>query len=109
MIDTTGENDEQDDEILQELKRSQSVLRALRSHNKHSVNKLLSLANSTMKKQEVRHKAKVLDAEVQDIFRRFAAAKAKKKGLSRKDREFAWKAIREREALWKLVDNNEAD
>ena len=62
-----------------------------------------------MKKQEVRHKAKVLDAEVQDIFRRFAAAKAKKKGLSRKDREFAWKAIREREALWKLVDNNEAD
>ena len=33
--------------------------------------------------------------------------KAKKKGFSRKDREMAWKAVREREQLWKMVDNNE--
>lgn len=110
LIDTTDttEND-QDDEIFQELRRCQSELKAVRCHNKYSVNKLIALAKNAIKNQEVRQKAKVLDAEVQDVFRRFCAAKAKKKGLSRKDREFAWKTIRDREALWKLVDSNDCD
>lgn len=108
LIDTadTTESD-QDDEIFQELRRCQSELKAVRCHNKYSVNKLIALAKNAIKNQEVRQKAKVLDAEVQDVFRRFCAAKAKKKGLSRKDREFAWKTIRDRESLWKLVDSNE--
>ena len=109
LVDATVDGDDQDDEILQELRRCQSELKAVRCHNKHSINKLLVLAKNTIKTQEVRQKAKVLDAEVQDVFRRFCAAKAKKKGLSRKDREFAWKAIRDREAVWKLADSNECD
>ena len=108
LIDSTNDDDvdyDADDEILSELRKYQSELKALRSHNKHSINRLISRAKITMKKQEVRQKAKVVDAEVVDIFRRFSSSKAKKKGFSRKDREIAWKAVREREAIWKMVDN----
>lgn len=98
---------EADDEILSELRKCQSELKALRSHNKQSVNKLAARARTAMKKQDARLKAKVVDGEVVDIFRRFTAMKAKKKGFSRKDREMAWKAVREREQLWRMVDNNE--
>lgn len=112
LIDSTQEEEgdfDADDEILLELRRCQSELKALRSHNKHSINKLLGRAKAAMKKQEVRQKAKIADAELVDIFRRFSSAKAKKKGLSRKDRENAWKTLREREAIWKMVDCSDSE
>lgn len=112
LIDSTQEEEgdfDADDEILLELRKCQSELKALRSHNKHSINKLLVRAKSAMKKQEVRQKAKIADAELVDIFRRFSSAKAKKKGLSRKDRENAWKALRERETIWKMVDSSDTE
>lgn len=112
LIDSTADEEQDydaEDEILGELRKCQSELKALRSHNKQSINRLLSKAKTAMTTQEVRQKAKVLDGEVVDIFRRFASSKTKKKAFSRKDRETAWKAIRERETLWKLVENNDSE
>lgn len=110
LIESSAEDDAEfdaEDEILTELRKCQSELKVLRSHNKHAINKLIARARFAMKKQEVRQKAKVLDAEVLDIFRRFTSSKARKKGFPRKDRELAWKSIREREALWKLADSKD--
>ncbi|XP_065668271.1 transcriptional adapter 3-A [Hydra vulgaris] len=111
LIDSLNEeeNKDDDDEILMELRRLQSELKAVRSHNKHCVSKLVARAKIAMKKQEVRQKAKILDAEVVDIFRKFSSSKAKKKGLSRKDREMAWKVYNERKALWEIVDSEDAE
>lgn len=111
LIDSANEDDmeyDADDEILSELQKCQSELKALRAQNKSQVNKLIQVAKIAIQKQEVKQKAKIVDAELVDIFRRFSSSKIKKKGLSRKDRELAWKALREREAIWKLVDNSEA-
>ena len=108
LIDSVADEENEldaDDEILSELRKCQSELKALRSHNKHTINKLITRAKAETKKQEVRQKARVLDSEVVDIFRRFSALKMKKKGFSRKDRELAWKTIRERESIWKMVEN----
>ena len=108
LIDSTNDDEadyDADDEILSELRKFQSELKALRSHNKHAINRLISRSTVAMKKQEVRQKAKVVDTEVVDIFRRFSSSKLKKKGFSRKDRETAWKAVRERETVWKMIDN----
>ena len=109
LIDSLNEEEnymDADDEILLELRRLQNELKAVRSHNKHNVSKLVARAKIAMKKQEVRQKAKVLDAEVVDIFRKLSSSKAKKKGFSRKDREIAWKVYNERKALWEMVDND---
>lgn len=97
------------DEILTELQKCQSELKALISHNHKMVSKVTEHARRAMKKQEIKQKAKEVDAELVDTFRRFSSSKAKKKGVSRKDRELAWKALRDREAIWKLVDASETE
>ena len=112
LIDSSQEDDleyDADDEIFLELQKCQSELKALVTQNKNSVTKLVEHAKAAMKKQEVKQKAKVIDAELVDIFRRFSSSKVKKKGLTRKDREVAWKTLREREAIWKLVDSSDVE
>jgi len=112
LIDSSNEDEleyDADDEIFLELQKCQSELKALVTQNKNTVTKLVEHARAAMKKQEVKQKAKVIDAELVDIFRRFSSSKVKKKGLSRKDREVAWKTLREREAIWKLVDNSDSE
>ena len=110
LIESTSDDEAEfdaDDEILNELRRCQSELKAIRSHNKHSVNRLIMRAKREMKKQSLRQKAKILDSEVMDIYRRVNSSKLKKKGLTRKDREAAWKAIRDRDSIWKMIDNSD--
>jgi len=112
LIDSLHEEEHEldaGDEILSELQKCQGELRALVNHNKVIVNKLTEYATNAMKKQEVKQKAKEIDAELVDTFRRFSSSKAKKKGVSRKDKELAWKTLRERETIWKMVDSNETE
>ena len=73
--------------------------------NKLTAEMLLEQAQKEMQKQELKQRAKVIDAEVMDAFRRIAAAKQKKKGLSKKERDSAWKSLRDRESLLKLLDS----
>ena len=112
LIDSPHEDEvlfDASDEILTELQKCQSELKALVSHNQKMVSKVTEHAKKAMKKQELKQKAKEVDAELVDTFRRFSSSKAKKKGVSRKDRELAWKALRDREAIWKLVDASETE
>ena len=114
LIDSPQQEDDDvefdaSDEILTELQKCQSELKALIGHNYKMVSKVTEHAKRAMKKQEIKQKAKEVDAELVDTFRRFSSSKAKKKGVSRKDRELAWKALRDREAIWKLVDASESE
>lgn len=88
-----------DDEILAEIKRCQQELNALSSHNVQQLTRLLNLAQDESKRQALKRRISVADAEVVDHYQKFLAAKQRKVPLPREEQERAWACLRERENL----------
>lgn len=106
LIDADDQTDEEnDDEVLSELKRHQNELRALIAKNRQQKMELLKLTQEEMKRQELKHRAQVADAEVMEWFRKMMACKQKRKSPTKKEKEAAWKALREREAIQRVLGN----
>lgn len=64
----------------------------------------LRLAKEEMRKQELRQRVRVADNEVMEGFRRIMAARQKKRTPTKKEKDQAWKALKERESILKLLD-----
>ncbi|XP_035686972.1 transcriptional adapter 3-A-like isoform X2 [Branchiostoma floridae] len=101
--DQAGEDTE--DEVLSELKKRQAELKALVAHNRSAKQRLHKLAKEEIRKQELRQKARVIDNEVMDCFRKIMAARQKKRTPTKKERDAAVKALKERDAIMKLLDS----
>ncbi|EDO41447.1 predicted protein [Nematostella vectensis] len=99
----TGEDN--DDEVLAELKRHQSELKTLIAKNKQAKQDLLKLAQEEMRRQELRHRSKIANAEVMENFRKIIACKQKRKSPTKKEKDIAWKALREREAIIRVLES----
>ena len=87
------------DEIMEELVHCQNELKVLSSHNSTQLKRLLKAAKEEMTRQEVRNKLQQADNEVMDAYRKISQARAKKKPPSKKERDQAWKALKEREMI----------
>ena len=98
-------DDDKGDEVLCELKKRQGELQALVSLNQSMMRELLEAAQTEMRKQELRHRVQSADAEVLEWFRKFSIYKQNKKSPSKREREQASKALKERETI--LVLNSE--
>lgn len=98
------ENDAGSDEILQELGRCQQELRAVSQHNLAQLRRLAKAAREEMARQEVRNRLVEADREVCDAYKKIAASRSKKKPPSKKEKEVAWKAIKDREAILKQLE-----
>ncbi|KXJ16050.1 Transcriptional adapter 3 [Exaiptasia diaphana] len=98
--------EEEDDEVLSELKKHQTELKTLVSKNKQAKQDLLKLVQDEMRRQELRHRCRLVDAEIMENFRKISACKQKRKSPTKKEKEAAWKALREREAIYRVLDNN---
>ncbi|XP_071795539.1 transcriptional adapter 3-B-like [Asterias amurensis] len=96
--------DDTDDEILVELEKRQAELRALSAHNRSQKMRLYRLAKEELKRQELRQKMRACDNETMDAFRRIMAARQKKRSPTKKEKDQAWKTIKEREGLVKQLD-----
>lgn len=96
---------EEDDEILSELKKNQNELKTLVAKNKQAKQDLLRLVQDEMRRQELRHRCRLVDAEIMENFRKISACKQKRKSPTKKEKEAAWKALREREAIYRVLDN----
>lgn len=57
-----------------------------------------------MRRQELRQRVRVSDNEVMEGFRRIMAARQKKRTPTKKEKDQAWKALKERESILKLLD-----
>lgn len=57
-----------------------------------------------MRKQELRQRVRVSDNEVMEAFRRIMTARQKKRTPTKKEKDQAWKALKERESILKLLD-----
>ena len=98
-------NDDNDDEVLAELKRHQSELCALITNSRQQKQELYKLAQEEMKRQELRHRGQLADAEVMESFRKLLACKQKRKSPTKKEKEMAYKALKEREAIFRVLGN----
>lgn len=95
----TQKKNQEDDEILAEIKRCQQELAALSSHNVTQLKRLLNLAQEESKRQLLKRKISVADNEVIEHYKKLTLAKQRKVPLSRKDQEKAWACLKERENL----------
>ena len=102
-----SEEDDESDEVLCELKKRQAELQALVAHNQIMKRELLEAAQTEMRKQELRHRVQSADAEVLEWFRKFSAYKQNKKSPSKREREQATKALKEREAILRVLNSEE--
>lgn len=96
--------EDSEDEVLAELRKRQAELKALSAHNRAKKQELLRLAKEEMNKQELRHRVRMADNEVMDAFRKIMAARQKKRTPTKKEKDQAWKALKERESILKLLD-----
>ncbi|XP_073975916.1 transcriptional adaptor 3 isoform X3 [Rhodnius prolixus] len=99
-----NDNDEAD-EVLNEIKKCEEELKIVAAQNKEHLSKLLAQAKHEMKRQEIKRKIRSLDSELMDIYRKTNSAKLKKKQLQRKERDQAWKVLKDREMLLKSLDS----
>uniref|UniRef100_A0A6V7LBC9 Transcriptional adapter 3 n=1 Tax=Bracon brevicornis TaxID=1563983 RepID=A0A6V7LBC9_9HYME len=90
---------QEDDEILAEIKRCQQELMALSSHNVAQLTRLLKLAQEESKRQALKRKISIADNEVVENYKKLILAKQRKVPLTKKEQERAWSCLREREAL----------
>ncbi|XP_037069997.1 transcriptional adapter 3-B-like [Pollicipes pollicipes] len=102
--DTDGPSAVADDEVLAELERCQARLRTLAAHNAAQVERLLRLSRAELRRQELKEKLATTDAQVQEAYQVVSAARQRKKSPSKKERELAWKALKERDAIIKMLD-----
>ena len=93
------------DEILEELVRCQNELKAVSAHNLQQLKRLLKAAKEEMARQEIRNKLQQADNEVMEAYRKISSARAKKKPPTKKEREQAWKALKEREIVIKQLES----
>ncbi|CAB3360640.1 Hypothetical predicted protein [Cloeon dipterum] len=104
IYDPNGLQNEQDDEILEELKSSQEELRRVTEHNVKALQRLLHCANEEMGRQELRRKLNQVDAQLVEFHKKVVANKIKKKVMSKKEQEPIWKLLKDRDALIKQLD-----
>jgi len=90
---------QEDDEILAEIKRCQQELFVLSNHNVTQLKRLLNLAQEESKRQALKRKINVADNDVIEHYKKLTLAKQRKVPLTRKDHEKAWACLRERENL----------
>merc|ERR1712029_1190899 len=93
------------DEIYEELIRCQTELRAVSNHNLQQLKRLTKTAREELGRQELRNKLAAADGEVMEAYKRISAARSKKKPPSKKDKEQAWKALKEREIILKQLES----
>ncbi|XP_074106631.1 transcriptional adaptor 3 [Cotesia typhae] len=96
--DSHRKNNE-DDEILAEIKRCQQDLLTLSSHNVVQLKRLLSLAQEESKRQALKRKISAIDSEVVEYYNKLIVSKQRKVPLTKKEQEKAWASLREREGL----------
>lgn len=105
--DNEAENEASGDEVLSELKKRQAELKVLIVHNLKMKRELLESAQTEMRKQELRNRVQSADAEVLEWFRKFSSYKQNKKSPTKKEREMASNALKERETILRVLNSEE--
>jgi len=107
ILDPNDDNEDnsENDEIHEELLRCQAELKAISAHNLQQLKRLTKAAKEEMARQELRNKLSHADQDVMEAYKKISAARSKKKPPTKKEREQAWKALKEREIILKQLES----
>merc|ERR1712045_482003 len=107
ILDPNDDNEDnsENDEIHEELLRCQAELKAISAHNLQQLKRLTKAAKEEMARQELRNKLSHADQDVMEAYKKISTARSKKKPPTKKEREQAWKALKEREIILKQLES----
>ncbi|XP_063537069.1 transcriptional adapter 3-A [Cydia strobilella] len=94
-----------DDEILAEIKKCQTELTAVRKDNCRNLKNLIGLCKQEMIRLNLKKQLDQVDMECIDIYKKMVAAKQKKRPITKKEKEDAWRAINEQIRLNKEINS----
>lgn len=92
-----------DDEILAEIKKCQTELTAVRKENCRNLKNLIGLCKQEMIRLNLKKQLDQVDMECIDIYKKMVAAKQKKRPITKKEKDDAWRAINEQIRLNKEI------
>ena len=87
------------------MQRCQQELRAVSQHNLTQLRRLAKSAREEMARQEIRERLSEADKEVCEAYKKIALARSKKKSPSKKEKDVAWKALKDREMILKQLES----
>lgn len=93
-----------DDEILAEIKKCQTELTAIRKDNCKNVKNLIGLCKQEMIRLNLKKQLDQVDLECIETYKKLVAAKQKKRPITKKEKEDAWRAINEQIRLNKEIN-----
>ncbi|KPJ18725.1 Transcriptional adapter 3 [Papilio machaon] len=93
-----------DDEILAEIKKCQTELTAIRKDNCKNLKNLIGLCKQEMIRLNLKKQLDQVDLECIETYKKMVAAKQKKRPITKKEKEDAWKAINEQIRLNKEIN-----
>ncbi|CAK1598879.1 unnamed protein product [Parnassius mnemosyne] len=93
-----------DDDILAEIKKCQTELTAVRKDNCRNLKNLIGLCKQEMIRLNLKKQLDQVDMECIDIYKKMVAAKQKKRPITKKEKEDAWRAINEQIRLNKEIN-----
>lgn len=93
-----------DDEILAEIKKCQTELTAVRKENCRNLKNLIGLCKQEMIRLNLKKQLDQVDMECIDIYKKMVAAKQKKRPITKKEKDDAWRAINEQIRLNKEIN-----
>ncbi|VVD01887.1 transcriptional adapter 3-A [Leptidea sinapis] len=93
-----------DDEILAEIKKCQTELTAVRKENCKNLKNLIGLCKQEMIRLNLKKQLDQVDLECIDIYKKMVAAKQKKRPITKKEKDDAWRAINEQIRLNKEIN-----
>ena len=88
-----------DDEIALEIKNLQNELKLVTKQCKQTLVQLLNISKNNLVKQDVKKKITAIDNEIIDLYEKFRTNRLAKKPLTKKDKDKAFRLIKDRQAL----------
>lgn len=95
----------EDDDVLRELRCCQNELSLIQTYNKEAMVSLIARAKRRAELDEMREKLKIANADVIDSYQKLILAKQKKRNPTKKEKDAAWKAIEEQEAIFRRCED----
>ncbi|KAM7532545.1 hypothetical protein Aperf_G00000131992 [Anoplocephala perfoliata] len=87
------------DQITLALMRRQRELRLVCAANHNILHRLIQAARRDLQRQEIQRRLAIADADVLEAYNKLESYKTQKRSALKRDRDFAWKTLKERQKI----------
>ncbi|VDM19288.1 unnamed protein product [Hydatigera taeniaeformis] len=92
------------DQLTLALMRRQRELRLVCAANHNILHRLIQAARRDLQRQEIQRRLAIADADVIEAYNKLESYKVQKRSALKRDRDFAWKALKERQKIRAELD-----